>query len=193
MATQEERRAASRTAIINAARHLFGEVGFEATKVDDIAERAGVAKGGVYHYFKNKHKIFEAVFDAVSADLVAAMIGDIQSDGDAIGMLIQSVQQFFDLCAEPHIGRILLQDGPAVLGHADWQRIDAQHFGGLVTTALSAAMEAEAIRKQPLESLSKVVLAGVQAAAIDCAARDDFDAAAKDYLKVFEEILRGLG
>jgi len=53
-------------------------------------------------------------------------------------------------------------------------------------------MEAGAIKPQPLKSLSRIMLGGIQAAAIDCAAQDDFDAAAKDYLSVFAEILDGL-
>lgn len=192
MATQEERRLATRTAIIETAQGLFGSAGFDVTTMDDIAKKAGVAKGAVYHHYKNKREVFEAVFEAVSADLVATMLSKVDGDDDAVGMLVQSAQLFFDLCAEPQVSRILLQEGPAVLGHADWHRLDARHFGGLVTAALGSAMEAGAIREQPLAPLSRVILSAIQAAAIDCASQDDFDSAAKDYLIVFRGLLEGL-
>ena len=192
MATQEERRTATRGAIINAAQELFGAPGFDATKIDDIAAKAGVAKGAVYHHFKNKNEIFEAVFEQVSSEVVAAMIRDVEPDAETLETLMYSMKRFFDLCAQAHVSRILLLDGPVVLGHADWQRLDAQHFGGLVTLALKEAMEAGAIRHQPLEPLSRVLLGGIQTAAIDCAAQKDFEKAAKSYLNVFEGILHAL-
>lgn len=192
MATQEERRTTTRAAIINAAQELFGAPGFDATKIDDIAAKAGVAKGAVYHHFKNKNEIFEAVFEQASSEVVAAMIQDVEPGGETLEMLMHSMKCFFDLCAPAHVSRILLLDGPVVLGHADWQRLDAQHFGGLVTLALKEAMEAGAIGRQPLEPLSRVLLGGIQAAAIDCAAQEDFEKAAKSYLQVFEGILHAL-
>ncbi|MEL6665430.1 MAG: helix-turn-helix domain-containing protein [Pseudomonadota bacterium] len=192
MATQETRRTATRAAILNSAVSLFGEAGFEATTTEQIAVRAGVAKGSIYHHFKSKRDIFEAAFEAVSSNIVTAMIENALPSDDTIGTLVQSMRQFFNLCAEPVTSRILLQDGPAVLGFEGWRRLDALHFGGLVTAALSSAMDAGAIRQQPLGTLSQILLAGIQAAAIDCAAQADFERAASEYLVTFEAILRGL-
>lgn len=192
MATQEERRTATRAAIIKAAQQLFGDPGFDATKIDDIAANAGVAKGAVYHHFKNKNEIFEAVFDQVSSEIVAAMVNDIEPADGSLKTLTHSMKRFFDLCAPAHVSRIMLLDGPAVLGHGDWQRLDAQHFGGLVTQALKDAMDTGAIKQQPVEPLSRILLGGIQAAAIDCAAQRDFEEAAKSYLEVFDGILHAL-
>ena len=76
MAKQAERRAATIEAILKAARRLFGERGFAATTIDDIAAAARVAKGAVYHHFPTKEAVFEAVFDEVSRDLLL----DIERD-----------------------------------------------------------------------------------------------------------------
>jgi len=192
MTTQEQRRATTRALIIAAAQNLFGSSGFDETTMDDIAKTAGVAKGAVYHHYKNKQEVFEAVFEAVSEDLVTTMLSDGQPDKDAVAMLLRSTQLFFTLCAEPKTARILLQDGPAVLGHANWLRLDSHHFGGLVTAALSEAMATGAIRKQPLAPLSRIILGAIQSAALDCAAQDNFNHAAKAYMAVFNDILKGL-
>ena len=71
MATQAERREKTRAAIVKAARRIFGERGFAAATMDDIASGARVAKGAVYHHFATKEAVFEAVFEQVSTDLVA--------------------------------------------------------------------------------------------------------------------------
>ena len=66
---EAERRAATQAKVIEAALRLFGAAGFDAVTVDDIAAAAGVAKGAVYHHFKSKEALFEAVFERASADL----------------------------------------------------------------------------------------------------------------------------
>jgi len=192
MAKQEERRAATQAAVIAAAVNLFGAVGFDQTTIDDIAAEAGVAKGAVYHHFKSKRDVFEAAFESVSASLASAILTETRPDSDMIEMLMAATKAFFRLCADPATMRILLRDGPSVLGSEDWRRLDARHFGGLVTSALGMAMDAGAIKRQPLEPLSLVMLAAIQAAAIDCAAQTDFEASATLYLVTFENILAGL-
>ena len=192
MATQEARRALTRSAVIEAAERLFGSEGFGSTTMDDIAVEAGVTKGAVYHHFKSKREVFEAVFEAVSSDLAGAVMHEVRPRGDIIEMLMSSTRLFFDLCANPATSRILLQDGPAVLGPQDWQRLDARHFGGLVTASLRMAMDAGAITHQPLEPLSNIMLAAIQAAALNCAASPDFQSAAALYSAAFGSILFGL-
>ena len=192
MATQEERRAFTRASVIEAAKKLFGSDGFASTTMDDVAIKAGVAKGAVYHHFKSKRDVFEAVFETVSAELAGTIISEAQPGGNTIETLISSTRTFFRLCANPATLRILLQDGPAVLGPHDWRRLDARHFGGLVTGSLGLAMEAGSITRQPLEPLSQIMLAAIQAAAINCAATPDFQSAANIYLETLESILVGL-
>ena len=61
MATQDQRRKATIGAIVEAARTHFGRDGYVATSIDDIASRASVAKGAVYHHFSSKAQVFAAV------------------------------------------------------------------------------------------------------------------------------------
>ena len=192
MAKQEDRRSATRALIVSAAAALFGSAGFDQTTIDDIAREAGVAKGAVYHHFKSKRDVFEAVFEMTSARLAIAVAGEIGPSDDMVKMLLTATRSFFRLCAAPPTLRIVLQDAPAVLGLDEWRRLDANHFGGLITSALSMAMETGAIKRQPLEPLSRVMLAAVQAAAIDCASQDDFETSSSLYLATFESLFAGL-
>src|SRR5258708_12909207 len=65
MVSQAERRAATIAAVLAAAQKQFATKGFDQTTIDDIAARAGVAKGAVYHHFESKEQIFERVLDSI--------------------------------------------------------------------------------------------------------------------------------
>lgn len=189
---QDERRSKTRAAILAAATAKFGSVGFAETTVDSIASDASVAKGAIYHHFRNKDEMFECVFETVSSDLAQSVASAAQSKGEPLVSLMEAVRTYFRLCSDPAIARITLQDAPRVLGYERWKMLDAAHFGGLVTGGLGFAMQAGAIASQPLAPLSKIVLAAIQAAALDCAAHDDFDAAASTYVETLAGLLVGL-
>ena len=130
MAKQAERRAATTEAILKAGRRLFGERGFAATTIDDIADAAQVAKGAVYHHFATKEAVFEAVFNSVSRDLVADIERATESERDVLAAMVAGTQHYFAACAKGPTCQIILRDGPAVLGWERWREIDAEHFGG---------------------------------------------------------------
>ena len=100
MAKQAERRAATTEAILNSGRRLFGERGFAATTIDDIAEAAGVAKGAVYHHFATKEALFEAVFDQVSRDLVSEIGRAVRTEKDVLAAMVAGTQHYFSACAK---------------------------------------------------------------------------------------------
>ena len=70
MATQAERREATRGRILEAAARLFAEQGYEATSTQQILEAAGTSRGALYHHFETKQAIFEAVFERVSKEAI---------------------------------------------------------------------------------------------------------------------------
>lgn len=192
MAKQAERRAATTEAILTAARHLFGARGFAATTVDDIAEQAEVAKGAVYHHFKTKDALFEAVFDQVSRDLVQEIDRAVRGEKDVLAMMVAGTQHYFAATAKGATGQVILRDGPAVLGWEKWRAIDARHFGGKIPRALAAAMEAGLIARQPVEPLARLLLGAVTEAAVACAGRADIARAGAEYARAFKSLVEAL-
>ena len=192
MAKQAERRAATSEAILNAARRLFGAQGFAATTMDDIADAAHVAKGAVYHHFKTKEAVFEAVFDLVSRDLVAEIDRTARAEKDVLAAMVAGTQHYFAACAKGPTGQIILRDGPAVLGWERWREIDAQHFGGKMPRAIAAAMEAGLIARQPVEPLARLLLGAVTEAAVACAGRADIAKAGAEYARAFRSLVEAL-
>lgn len=192
MAKQAERRAATTEAILTAARRLFGMQGFAATTMDEIASAAGVAKGAVYHHFKTKEAVFEAVFDLVSRDLVAEIDGAVRAEKDVLAAMVAGTQQYFAATAKGPTGQIILRDGPAVLGWERWREIDAQHFGGKMPRVLAMAMEAGLIARQPVEPLARLLLGAVTEAAVACAGRADIAKAGAEYARAFKSLVEAL-
>ena len=192
MAKQAERRAATTEAILTAARRLFGTQGFAATTMDDIADGARIAKGAVYHHFKTKEAVFEAVFDRVSRDLVAEIDRAARAEKDVLGAMVAGTQHYFAATAKGPTGRIILRDGPAVLGWERWREIDARHFGGKMPRALAAAMDAGLIARQPIEPLARLLLGAVTEAAVACAGRADIAKAGAEYARAFRSLIEAL-
>lgn len=192
MATQSDRRAATRTAILQTARKLFGEHGFVATTIDQIGAGAGVAKGAVYHHFPTKEAVFEAVFNAVSKDLAEEVAAVSSAKQDVLGAMVAGTKAYFSACAEGPTGQIILKDGPAVLGWERWRQIDAEHFGGEIPRALGKAMKQGLIARQPVEPLARLLLGAVTEAAIACAGRSDIRKAGNEYGAALEALLEGL-
>jgi AcrR family transcriptional regulator len=192
MAKQAERRAATTEAILKAGRRLFGERGFAATTIDDIADAAQVAKGAVYHHFATKDAVFAAVFDSVSRDLVADIERTTRSEPDVLAAMVAGTQHYFAACAKGSTCQIILRDGPAVLGWERWREIDAEHFGGKFPRALAVAMDAGLIARQPIEPLSRLLLGAVTEAAVACAGRPDVLKAGSEYSRAFRSLLEAL-
>ena len=192
MAEQAERRAATTEAILKAGRRLFGEQGFAATTMDEIAEAARVAKGAVYHHFATKEALFEAVFDQVSRDLVLEIDRAARAEKDVLAAMVAGTQHYFAACAKGETCQIILRDGPAVLGWERWREIDAQHFGGKIPRALAAAMDAGLIARQPVEPLARLLLGAVTEAAVACAGRSDVLKAGGEYSRAFKSLLEAL-
>ena len=192
MAKQAERRAATTEAILKAGRRLFGERGFPATTIDDIAEAAQVAKGAVYHHFATKEAVFEAVFDVVSRDLVADIDRAVRTEKDVLAAMVAGTQHYFAACAKGPTCQIILRDGPAVLGWERWREIDAQHFGGKFPRALTAAMDAGLIARQPIEPIARLLLGAVTEAAVACAGRSDVLKAGNEYSRAFKSLIEAL-
>ena len=192
MATQAERRTATRGAILTAAETLFGRQGFTATTMDQVAQLSGVAKGAIYHHFPTKEAVFEAVFQNASARLATQLAEGGGEARDVLAAMSQGVRAYFAACANGPTGQILLKDGPAVLGWVRWREIDAEHFGGMVPATLRSAMRGGLIAHQPIEPLARLILGAVNEAAAACNASPDPAATGRDYAQALETLLEGL-
>jgi AcrR family transcriptional regulator len=191
MPTQAERRSATIEAIGRAASHLFATKGFAATTIDDIAERAGVAKGAVYHHFASKEDIFAVVFEDFEAKLETDVVAAGLSAEDPFEGMERGVRHFLAACSEPRTRQIVLVDGPAVLGWKRWREIDAKYFAAVIRGGLARALEDKAAERH-LDALSHLILGSLTEAALVCASAADARAAAREMTAGIRVLLQGL-
>jgi AcrR family transcriptional regulator len=172
--TQADRTAATRAALVAAARQLFASEGYAAVGTERVALAAGVSRGALYHQFADKADLFEAVLEAVEVDVTARLVEAVAAAaGDAVTLLVAGAEAWLDASAEPEVRRIALVDGPAVLGWERWRAVGMRHGLGLVTTLLAELRDAGAIADQPIEPLAHVLIGALDEAAIYVAMADD--------------------
>ena len=156
MPTQAERTDATRGKLLAVARKLFATKGYAATSLDTLVRRAGVTKGAFYHHFPDKQAIFRAVFEAVEDDLVAAALAGSKG-ADALTRFRTGCHAFLAASVDPAVQRIVMMDGPAVLGWATWREIDWRHFLALVDEGLAQAMLEHGAKRRPTKALAHLV------------------------------------
>jgi AcrR family transcriptional regulator len=137
---QADRSARTRGALVGAARELFAEKGFAATSRDEIAARAAVTRGALYHHFDSKTAVAAAVVAELEEELVARVVGAASEAEGVREQLHRGCRAYMDACADPTVARVLV-DAPAVLGVAACRALDAQACLPLLEHAFARAAE----------------------------------------------------
>ena len=153
-----EQVAQTRGALVAAGRRLFGEKGFRATSVEDLAREARVTTGALYHHFPTKTALFEAVFLQAHTDLMTASKKAAQGASDGIDELARGFEAFLDGVLQPDMQRILIVDGPAVLGLARYTELDEQYAHAVIVHSLTAAAQAGTITVEDPETATRLLL-----------------------------------
>ena len=191
--TQASRSAATRAALLAAARRLFAEEGFAGAGREEIVELAGVTRGALQHHFGRKQDLFLAVVEELEAELGGRiMTAAGAAAGDPMGELVLGCHAFLDAATDAAFRRIVLLDAPAVIGWQAWRELDARFGLGLVTMALQAAMDAGQMERQPVEPLAHMLLAALNEGAMLVAQADDQAAARAEVGAAVDKLLARL-
>lgn len=165
--TQAERTAATRTALIAAGRRLFAEHGYAGVGTEALTHEAGVSRGALYHQFGDKTELFACVLADVEASVTARLAASIPPGAtDLVEIMTASMEAWLDACESPEVQRIVLIDGPSVLGWIRWREICQPHILGLIESVLIGASEAGALLPLPTRPLAHLLLAMADEAAL---------------------------
>ena len=191
--TQIERSEATRAALVDAARALFGERGYGDVGTEEIVARAGVTRGALYHQFADKQDLFRAVFIAVEEEVISRLGAEVVAKASsAAEALSATMGAWLDVCEEPDVQRIVLLDAPGVLGWEEWREIGQRYALGEAMALLEAAMEAGDIARQPVRPLAHVVVGALDEAALYVARAEDRAGARTEMTAVLERLIAGL-
>jgi|GEM_PF-6675350 len=185
---RKEQAAASRAGLVEAARQCFVAYGYEATTVAGVLERAGMARGALYHYFPGgKRELFTAVFDVVD--------GAFHQRRDAVfavesplGRIREGVRVFFDLCTKEEFARIVLIDAPNVVP----SQTELGSSFDLLRTQLREALDAGEAREFQVEVMATTLYGAVRRAGEFVFAAPDRRHASDEAARAIDLLLDGL-
>ncbi len=173
--TQAERSAATRDALIEAARPLLAERGFDAVSAEEIVAAAGVTRGALYHQFGGKAELLDAVYERIEAEsterIARVVLGsELESP---LAAMRAGIVAFLDECTGEEMQKIGLRDAPAVLGWERWREIGAANGLGLIEASLVAAIEAGELRPLPVGPTAHLLMGALDEAAMIVARSED--------------------
>ena len=184
----------TRTALVAAARRLFAAQGYDGTGTEQIVADARVTRGALYHHFRDKADLFRAVM-AEAAGQVARQLVDEQLAAEAESPLTEirdGVSAFLDVCVGGDFQRIVLVDGPRVLGSDAWEKLVDRYGRQLLEEWLDRCVESGDLESLPTRSLARLLIAMLTEASLAIARADDPASTRADLGAVLDRMLIGL-
>ncbi len=121
MSVREQKMAETRKKLIEVARRAFAEYGYADTSMDKLTAEAGLTRGALYHHFGDKRGLFAAVVDQIDSQMAEYAQQHREQPDDLWEGLLLEGQTYIQNALNPEFQRIVLRDGPAVLGDpAHW-------------------------------------------------------------------------
>lgn len=187
--TNTERREETRAALIRAARKLFALRGYAETGTPDIVAAANVTRGALYHHFADKADLMRAVIVAELAAIADAVRNSAPADLPPSDAFRRGAEAYFEAMTEPGRARLVLLEGPAVLGSQEMAKLDREQAEATLLDAINALPAT-----QQLSPAEKEALAQMLGAAFDRAALAIAEGAERaPYLDALERLYLGLG
>lgn len=165
--------------LVRVARELFAAQGYAATSLDAVVAGAQVTKGALYHHFEGKQDLFRAVHAEVEADAVRRIAAAADAEPDPWAAAWAGVRAFLEVAREPDYRRLIVQDGPAVLGVAHTQASGRSTYATvrrLVTASLTS--RAWELPDELTDTFSQIVFGALSTAGAVVATSDDPDSEA---------------
>jgi AcrR family transcriptional regulator len=183
---------ATRSQLIVIATRLFADRGYEDTSIEAVLREAEVSRGSLYHHFASKEALFEAVAEDVETSVGAQTLAAASGSDGPVAALRAGFLAWIRLAGDPVVRRILLIDGPSVLGWERWRAMEEQHALGLIRAVVQVIADEGKLRPELVGTLAHVLLASVNEVALLVARSEDKEAAMEAGADTIDELLRRL-
>lgn len=152
-----------RARLMESAKKLFANKGYTDTGTPEIVSEAGVTRGALYHHFADKADLFSAVVLSEATAVGEQIRRDSQAPSSVAEGMAQGIRAYFRAMAEPGRVRLMLKDGPAVLGQKQLDEIDRMTGRAELRDGLIALLGAD---DPDVDALSEVLSAAFDRAAL---------------------------
>ncbi|MGV3548665.1 TetR/AcrR family transcriptional regulator [Rhizobium sp.] len=191
MAKRSETMQENRSRLIAAARKAFTEKGYAEASMDELTASAGLTRGALYHNFGDKRGLLAAVVEQIDTEMAmrAKAIG-VRAAGEWESMLAEGAA-YIEMALDPEVQRIVLLDGPAVLG--DPSLWPSQNSCLQATrTAVAHLIDKGILRPLDVDATARLVSGAALNAALWVAASEDPRAALPKMIAAFRTLAEGL-
>jgi AcrR family transcriptional regulator len=183
----------TRQALVDSAVELFTKKGYANTSLDAIARRARVTKGALYHHFSGKQALFEAAFDAVETSVLTRLTELLERPGDPWQKAMDGAREYIKICLEPTYQRIVIHEGPVVMGWERWREAEDHFSFGLIKGSVEQLVAAGLVVSEvPVEVTARLLFGALSAAATMIAEADDQKRASTEAGTAITQILESL-
>ena len=134
--------ASTKRALIDVAEELFTTHGYASTSLDAIVAGADVTKGALYHHFSGKQALFESVFERVETTASKAIQKALKDEADPWEKARAGLRAFMGVVQEPGYRRIVIQEGPSVLGYERYREQEERSTFSNVLDIVRAVLSA---------------------------------------------------
>ncbi|WP_127072041.1 TetR/AcrR family transcriptional regulator [Pelagibacterium lentulum] len=181
----------TRGKLIAAARRAFAAKGYAASSMDELTAEAGLTRGALYHNFGDKKGLLQAVIDQIDAEMLARMrVANEKAQTPWLGFMAEN-KAYIEMALEPEIQRIMLLDGPAVLGDpSQWPNQTA--CLRRTEDIIRGLMRDETIMPVDAEAVARLLNGAALNAALWIAASDDPQAVFEKAVEAFQTLAAGL-
>ena len=197
----ERRKDARAPEILDAALACFADKGFAATRMDDIAARAGITKGTIYLYFDSKEAVFKALARASIGAQLAAVRAHVNafegSSADLLRFVLATMGHFLSTSDRVVLVRVLLAEAGNFPELAEfWRREIVDQGLGLLESIVQRGQSRGEFRTLPPQHAARLCVAPMLVMALWRTIFSQFDAEPYDYQGLIDAhlstLLRGL-
>ena len=158
--------ASTKRALVEVATAQFSEHGYGGTSLDAIVAGARVTKGALYHHFSGKQGVFEAVFASVEDDASKKIKAALRGTSDPWEKARAGLRQFLEIVQDPVYQRVVIQDGPAILGYERFREQEERSSYGIVQDIVGSVLEASTYElDEPMKQTFSRIFFGAMSAA----------------------------
>lgn len=189
--TRSESMAENRGKLIVAARRAFADKGFADSSMDALTAEAGLTRGALYHNFGDKRGLFAAVVDQIDTEMAEKAKVRGAAAGTGWDALLAEGAAYIEMALDPEVQRIVLLDGPAVLG--DPSRWPSQNSCLQVTRqAIETLMGEGVLKPVDAEAAARLISGAALNAAMWIAASNEPETVLPKAQQAFRLLVDGL-
>ena len=186
--------ASTKRALLDVAARLFAEQGYAGASLDAIVAGAEVTKGALYHHFSGKQALFDAVFVEVQTGTTQRILQQVRGVKDPWEQALIGLRAFLGAVQEPAYRRIVMQDGPAVLGYERYREQEERSAFTVVEDIVGTVLAAsgQTVDEAMRTTFARIFFGALTSVGDSVAEAEDQAAAARRVEEAITFILAGM-